>query len=140
MSSFATFEDLKLRYPSVSDEQSARVTALLEDATALITEALSEAGINVTSPSDTLTANLKAVCCSVVMRALPAFGDEAYMPLKSFQQMAGSFSENVTLANPTGDLYLTSAETKRLGITSATHGVFQFFAGADVLGPTIESG
>ena len=140
MTDFATFEDLKLRYPSVPDDQYVRVTALLGDATALITEALSEAGISATTPSDTLAANLKAVCCSVVVRALPAFGDDSYVPLKSFQQMAGSFSENVTLANPTGDLYLTSAETKRLGITSASHGVFQFFAGADVLGPTTESG
>lgn len=135
MEAFAAFADIKIRYPSVTDDQQPRVDALIADATALISEALSEAGIDASSPSETLAANLRAVCCSVVVRALPAFSDDSYLPMKSLQQTAGSFSESVTLANPTGDLYLTGAESKRLGIAAKTHGVFQMFAGADVLGP-----
>lgn len=139
MQSYATFDDIKLRYPGISDDDKNRVEALISDASALLDAELKNVGVDVSKADDTLKANLKAVCCAMVIRAMPAFSEDINAPINTFQQTAGPFSQNVTLANPMGDLYLTSSERKRLGITSAAHSIKQVFLSTDILGPSEDS-
>lgn len=134
MPAFATFAELKARYPSVTDVQQARVEALLEDASSLVSRELSDAGIAVDGSDEGQASALRAVTCAVAMRAMPAFGTDGYAPIKSYQETIGPFAGNVTLANPTGDMYLTGSERKWLGISARRHCITQLFSGADVLG------
>ena len=134
MGAWATTADLTRRYPYVTKEQLGRAEAFIEDASALVADELSHAGLAVDERDEAQAAALRAVVCSMVVRALPAFGQEGYAPMKSFQETVGPFSGQVTLANPTGDLYLTSAERKWLGIDAARHRMRVVYASADVLG------
>lgn len=118
MTPWATFSDLTTRYPSITADKDGRATALLSDATAMIDTELDAAGISYSEPSETFRANLVATCCSMVVRAMPAFDSAGYAPITQFQQTAGVFSSNQTFANPSGDLYLTKSEKAKLGIGS----------------------
>ena len=88
---FASSADLKARWPELSDEQVAGT--LLSDASQLIRD---------TCPG-----------WAMVKRALISGTDNA--GLSSAQETAGPYSQTMTYANPTGDLYLTRAEKQRLG-------------------------
>lgn len=102
--SFASSADLKARWPELPDEQVAGT--LLSDASQLIRD---------TCPgwAGASTATLKAITCAMVKRALISGTDNA--GLSSAQETAGPYSQTMTYANPTGDLYLTRAEKQRLG-------------------------
>ena len=127
---YAEYADVILRYPETADQSQARVEALLEDATALIGKNMADAGVDI-DPDDAVQAvNLKSVTCAVVARAL-APGNGMF-GVTSLTQMAGPIQQSTSYANPTGDLYLTSGEKNRLGISTA-RGV-QLFYGSDLLG------
>ncbi len=134
MVAHATFEDVRRRYPSVSDDQRGRVEALLEDASSLVSRAMADAGVAVDAGDQGQADAIRAVTCAVAVRSMPAFDADGYAPVKSWQEGIGPFTGSVTLANPTGDLYLTSAERKWLGIDAARRRMRQVFAGSDVLG------
>lgn len=101
---FASSADLKARWPELSDEQVAGT--LLSDASQLIRD---------TCPgwAGAAPATLKAITCAMVKRALISGTDNA--GLSSAQETAGPYSQTMTYANPTGDLYMTRAEKQRLG-------------------------
>lgn len=114
MTSFATYDDLCARTDIEVSEEKAE--ALLGDAAAMLMKLLGRRY----DPSDGLqAANLRAVSCNMVIRALSASNSGAGYGVTQWSQTASSFNEQFSYANPTGDLYLTSAEKKMLGIGSS---------------------
>ena len=57
---------------------------------------------------------LRRICCAVAKRAMLAGDDTA--GVSQHTETAGSYSESYSYSNPAGDLYLTSAEKKSLGV------------------------
>jgi phage gp36-like protein len=112
----ATLEDLRARYPDCLSDES-RAAALLEDASSLIDREVEAA---CASPDG---ATLLRVACAVASRALnpasPGFG------VSQTTQTAGSYSQSVSFANPSGDLYLTKAERSSLGLCSQSVGALR---------------
>lgn len=101
---FASSDDLKARWPDLSDTEVAET--LLSDASQLIRD---------TCPgwAQASEATLKAIACAMVKRAIIAGSDNA--GLSSTQETTGPFSQTWNFSNPTGDLYLTRTEKQRLG-------------------------
>ena len=101
---FASSDDLKARWPDLSDTKLAET--LLSDASQLIRD---------TCPGwvHASKATLIAIACAMVKRAMIAGSDNA--GLSSTQETAGPYSQTLTYSNPTGDLYLTRTEKQRLG-------------------------
>jgi hypothetical protein len=111
MEPFATVADLEARWRPLSDTERVRAQVLLLDASVLIAQRCPEA---LAPPVGVFVDALRAVTCEMVKRAMIAPVDQ---PSASNTQMtAGPYSESLTFANPTGDLYLTRSEEKRLGI------------------------
>lgn len=115
MEPFATAEDYETRYGQVDD--TARLSALLEDASALLAAEWRrkygsdyKEGVN-----SSFDANAKAVCCAVVNQAIGV--PDAFAGASQYTQTAGSYSASVTLANPSGDMYLGKAARRRLGLS-----------------------
>lgn len=102
---FATYSDLATRWRTLSAAEQSRATVLLGDASDLIRD-LAPAPIN--------EATAKAVVCTMVKRVMQGPAD--LDGVTQHQQSAGPFAQNVTFANPSGDLYLTKLEKQRLGI------------------------
>lgn len=102
---FATVDDVATRWRTLSESETTRCTALLADASDLIRTSCP----NWQTASET---SLRRVTCAAVIRALQS-GD--MMGVSQTSQTTGPFSEQVTYANPGGDLYLTRAEKKTLG-------------------------
>lgn len=120
MEPFASTDDLQARWRTLTADELKRATALLGDATVLITSAMRHGGVAIDASDEVQASALKVVCCSVVKRAMLADADE--VPYTQRTMGAGAFSESVTVANPTGDLYLASAEKKMLGIGTTRMG------------------
>lgn len=101
---FASSDDLKARWPDLSDTEVAET--LLSDASQLIRD---------TCPGwvHASEATLIAIVCAMVKRAMIAGSDNA--GLSSTQETTGPFSQTWNFSNPTGDLYLTRTEKQRLG-------------------------
>lgn len=101
---FASSDDLKARWPDLSDTEVA--DTLLSDASQLIRD---------TCPgwAQASDATRTAITCAMVKRAMIAGSDNA--GLSSTQETTGPFSQTWTYSNPTGDLYLTRTEKQRLG-------------------------
>lgn len=109
---FATTDDIEARWHTpLTQEERRRACAALDDTTALITDECTRAGIDIASIP---TATLRAITCAAVIRKLTT--DDDHLGVTNSQQTAGGFSESFTYSNPMGDLYLTSAERKRLGL------------------------
>lgn len=102
---FAAVDDVAARWRELSESEQTRCMALLVDASDLI---------RTTCPNWQTAgmASLRRVTCAAVIRALQS-GD--MMGVSQTSQTTGPFSEQVTYANPGGDLYLTRAEKKTLG-------------------------
>lgn len=107
---FATIEDFEARHGEVPEDLRPRVETLLEDASAMLSR-----GVDVV-PCDTDQATLlTSVTCSMVNRAVEAARSDSYGLSKADYTM-GPFGQSVTFANPTGDLYISAAERRSLGI------------------------
>lgn len=112
MAAFATVDDLEARWRTLSSAEKSRAVVLLDDASAMIRA--SAAGIDERISDGDLDAGVPLlVVCAMVKRAMLA----AEAPgVKTTQETAGPFSQSFTYANPMGDLYLTAAEKKLLGV------------------------
>lgn len=114
MEAFATVDDLQGRWKQLSDLEKTRAEQLLLDASVILATMCDRSGV-IIDPEDELQAlTINFTVCEMVKRAMLSPVDQA--PMSQFSQTAGSFSESGTYVNPTGDLYLTSNEKKRLGI------------------------
>lgn len=110
---FATHADLADRWRTLSSAEQARADVLLGDASAIIRATVR--GIDAKIAAGDLDALVpKSVACAMVKRAMQ--GPVDLDGVTQTQQSAGPFSQNVSFANPSGDLYLTKSEKQRLGI------------------------
>lgn len=114
MNAFAKVSDLESRWRILSVEEKARAETLLLDATVKITLAMNDYRIAIDATNEAQTMALTAINCEMVKRAMLSPVDAP--PLSQFSQTAGPYTESQTYVNPTGDLYMTSAEKKTLGI------------------------
>ena len=114
MDPFAALVDLEVRWRPMQDEtEGDRASILLDDASMMIRSQKPTAD-TLAASDPVFAASLKIVTCAVVKRAMQApAGMEG---VGQFQQSGGPFSQNLTFSNPGGDLYLTKAEKRRLGI------------------------
>lgn len=102
-----------------TDDLSARMrgglnASLIGYAATLLTDA-SNMLRDLTPNVDMVSADtLKAIVCAMVKRALAT--SEEREGITNSSQSANGFSESFTYSNPTGDLYVTGMEKKRLGI------------------------
>lgn len=111
---YATIDDLESRWRPLGEDEKERATTLLLDGSRIIDTLLG----HVVSESKSDVA--KYVVCNMVKRVMIVPLDQA--SLTSEQRTAGPYSEMLNFANPTGDMYLTSAEKKMLGISGMSIG------------------
>ena len=107
--SFASISDYEDKYGSAGDDVA--LQAWLDDATTHLTALLG----GTLDPDDAAQAALlRTVCRDMAHRAYasvaPGYG------VTSYSQGANGFSESMSYANATGDLYLTKTERMLLGI------------------------
>lgn len=110
---FATSDDIEARWRTLSETEKAKADVLLEDAAVYLS-----AFVTVDPEDEQQAAALKMVSCAMVQRAMIAAGNDAF-GVKDERITADIYSQSYTYANPNGDLYLTSAEKRLLGITSS---------------------
>jgi hypothetical protein len=123
---FATTEQVEARWRTLTEAEATRATQLLLDASQLILdEDMHGVLADLTAPTQTLV----SVTCSMVIRAM-ASGVEAGPPATQTSWGAGPFNASTTFANPTGDLYLTKSERRRLGFSRQRAGAVDMWAGA----------
>lgn len=106
---FATHTDLETRWRGLTEEEQARASVLLGDASMWFKVWFRSFGdLDESAGADALLAEaLKVLACSVVKRAM-AVGD--FDGASGVEQSMGPFTANVTYRNPEGNLYLTKAE------------------------------
>ncbi len=120
--SFATVADFRSLYNS--DETDERLQALLDRASRDIASELRASGVTYDASDDDFAADLADVACAMVKRTLPDDAGEIEIPHGSSQvsQTSGPYAFSATLANPYGDMFITKAERRKLGIDRARAG------------------
>nr|DAE60786.1 MAG TPA: hypothetical protein [Caudoviricetes sp.] len=113
MEPFATVKELELRYRLLDESEKERAETLLSDASAILRSEFSRAGETIDESDEIQSANLVRVCCSMARRVLSSGPLD---DVSSVNRMAGSYSEQRTFANPTGDMYITKNERRSLGL------------------------
>lgn len=106
MTQFATVNDYEAIYGEVED--AGRVSTLLGYASAFI---MGQSGFQLNPDDLVQDANLRRITCALVHRSLSA-GD--FAGISSYSESGVGYSANVSISNPAGDFYLTSAERKLL--------------------------
>ena len=106
-----SIEELERGWRVLTEDERYRAKQLIQDAYLLVTAQLPHGG------NQTDRAILSVVIRAMVKRAMSASEDIA--PIRSETVGAGVYTRSVSYANPAGDLYLTSAEKKALGIGKA---------------------
>lgn len=118
---YATVEDLATRWKPLSPGEAARAEILLEDASLFIEAEYKR--VNRTIDDDEFSAGARRiVCCSIVKRVMASTVDGDYSQMS---RTAGSFNEQYTFANPSGDMYMTAREYRILGIPQVASGICQ---------------
>ena len=122
MEAFAKAADYKALHDT--DLSDARLGALLGRASRDIAAELRASGIDYSEPNDDFAADLADVAISMVHRAIGEDSAGADIPFgaNQFSETAGSYSASATLANPYGDMFMTKAERRKLGIGRARAG------------------
>jgi hypothetical protein len=113
MAAFATVTDLEQRWRPLSATEQDLATVKLDDASEVIRAEVR--GVDAAVEAGTISeALLRMVVCDMVKRAMIA-GD-SQPGVTQQQESTGPFSQSMTFSNPMGDLYLTKAEKRRLGV------------------------
>lgn len=118
MAAFATVSDLEARWRPLSEADKARAQALLDDASAIVRAECKGIDDQIVAVPPATVPELDPavptmVVCAMVKRAMLSGVDAA--GVTSTQQTAGPFSQSLSFANPSGDLYLTKSERRILG-------------------------
>jgi hypothetical protein len=117
---YATTSDLEARWRPLTPAETATAEVLLEDASAQVRsefptlDATIAGGAGI-DPNPDLARNATRVVCAMVRRAMDAPEDGGF-GVGSVQETTGPFSRSLSYSNPMGDLYLTKAERKLLGV------------------------
>ena len=106
---YATVDDLAQRWKCMSATEQERAAVLLDDAAVIIDALLMSKGISEANP-----AAAKMVSCSMVRRAMMQ-SDTGMMGITQGTVSADIYSQTMTFANPSGDMYLTASERRTLG-------------------------
>ena len=120
MEAFATVSDLESRWRVMDASEKKRAESKLEDAAAIIASAMLESGVEIESDNEIQAANLVRVSCAMVQRAM-AQGDG---------EQEHAWGGNL-VTNPSGDLYLSKADRKSLGIGRGRIGFASPFGGSE---------
>lgn len=110
VAAYATWQDVQARWRTLTVDEQALATTLLEDAAVELDGAC--------PPSDPPTARelsvRKIVSVRMVKRAMLS-ADAGGAGVTSLQQSGGPYQQTQQFANPLGDLYLTKADKRLLG-------------------------
>ena len=109
---YAKVSDIALRWRDLETDEVPRAKALLEDASAVLTEL-----VDIREGDEHQEQLLMQVCCNMVIRAMAQSESDAY-GLSSTTVTAGPYSQTNAFANPSGDMYLTRLERQMLGIST----------------------
>ena len=117
---YATWEDYE-RHKSVTltNDQRTEVTAKLDDAATIL-----NAVVDVDVSDDRQMDLLEMVSCNMVERAMQS-GETAPIGVSNMSYTMGPFMQSATMANPAGDMYLTSSEKRWLGIGGTVIGAIR---------------
>lgn len=107
---FATYADVEARWRTLTADEQARATVLLDDASNMLISM-----VTIDASDQQQAANLKQVCANMVIRSMVASTSDAY-GVDELHATMGPFGQTAKFANPSGDLYLTKQERKMLGI------------------------
>lgn len=115
MESFAMPSDYEARYGEGIEHR--RLSVLLDDASSLIASEWQRKTGHPYAKGErpVFDDNVVAVCRGIVNRAAGSQCD--FAGASQYTQTAGSYSASVTLANPSGDMYMTRSERRRLGLS-----------------------
>lgn len=122
MEAFATVDELCRKIDpgrEFSDAEKALMDDTLLDATAFIVSKLRNKGVEIDESDEVQARNLRGACLGVSGRMLATVlsqGGLPQVPLTSYLQTAGAFTEQLSFANPMGDKYLTREEKEALGL------------------------
>jgi hypothetical protein len=105
---FATTEDLEKRWHTLTNAEKSKAEVLLDDASQKLRDDYPKQ-VEAASP---LT--LTRIVCQMVKRAMTV-GDEM-AGISQHSETDGPFNDSFTYSNPDGDLYLTKAEKRSLGV------------------------
>lgn len=113
---YADVSDLEVRWRTLDESETARAEALLDDASAML-----DACVTVDESDEQQAALLKIVVCNMVQRSMSTGGGDLYGVSQQSMTAVG-FTKQVSYVNPTGDLYITKAEKRMLGISGTGKG------------------
>lgn len=116
---FATVQDVEARWRTLSDDEQTRATALLNDASAMLASMMG--GCAKVQGKEPL---LNMVCCNMVIRAMSASAADSF-GVSQASITAGPYTQSFSYANPGGDMYLTRAERRMLGISAGYIGTIE---------------
>ena len=105
---FATLEDLEGRWRPLSLPERKRAALLLEDAETLIKDECPRW-------HTASEATLRRIACKIAQRALNTPFGEYAGAIQQTSTTAGPYSQQMSYANPQGDMYLTKSEKRALG-------------------------
>lgn len=116
MTPFATVEEYRARYPDDTVDDAVLLECLCE-ASDLVMSELDGHDIDYSDPTEGFSFRLMRVTRTVAHRAIGSTSD-ADVPFGAtkLSEGSGDFTASAELANPYGDLFLTEAERKALGI------------------------
>lgn len=114
-----TADDLRARWPDMPPGADSHAEVLLEDAGVYI---------RAVAPNweDLDPDAIAIVACRMVKRSMSA--GQLIDGASSLSQTAGPFNQQVTFANPNGDLYLTKADKRLLGIGTQTFSTYDMLS------------
>lgn len=122
---FATYTDLEDGWRSLSEAEQSRAGVLLARASRMVRAR--KPGIDTQIAAEKIDADLVGdVVCAMVKRAMQ--GPVDLDGITQSSQTGGPFSESVTFANPSGDLYFTKTEKVDLGIGGVKAGSIDLLA------------
>ena len=109
---FAEVSDIEIRWRTLDATEADRAEALIDDASAML-----EQLVDVDESDEAQAELLKIVCCNMVIRAMAASGYDTF-GASQMSITAGPYTQQMTYANPSGDMYLTKMEKRLLGVTT----------------------
>lgn len=115
--SFATLKDYEKRYGEVAPADKERTETILQDASNMLLTTFEENyGVPYEEGAHPIfDKSACAVACAVAHRSLSV--PAGFEGANQYSQTAGSYNASITFSNPTGDLYLSKTDLKRLGLS-----------------------
>ena len=113
LAAFATVQDLQAGWRTLAESEQSVAETLLLRATAQLSAMLARRGVKIDAEDEVQAANLAAVACNMVRRAMSAGDADG---VRSVSQTIGSTTASVQWGNPDGAFYLSRMDREILGI------------------------